>query len=567
VALYEVSLLGGFAVRVDDHPVPDRAWRHSRAAQLVKVLALADGHRLLRDQVCELLWPHLGPEAASANVRKAVYYARRALGSPSGIVNRGALLELSPEGLVIDAEVFESTARRALTNGSGLQTAAAGYAGDLLPEDLYAQWSEGPRARLRELHLDLLKAAGQWRQVLAIVPADETAHRGLMQEALDSGDRAAAVRQFELLRRQLRADLGVGPDRASVLLYEKALALRTDVPPSPGEIAQSLLARALIHLNSGELDDAARTAARARAMAIQNHLGREAGEASAILGILANMRGEWRDVFRSEFQDAVQYDVRLASFVLDAHTCLAEFTLVGPDGHEQLAGLAGELTSCARRSRSMQGEAIGTLILGEIALFSGSLDDARRRLGSAIRLFAEAEASSGQVLATLRLAELELAEGHRSAATRLLRRMLPQARESWLAPHLLVRAHGLLIEAGTGSTAALRRIRAADDDLRATRVCPPCSLGFHLAAAKALARAGVVDQSGRRLVEAERLAGMWPAGAAHASLWEARAVLHEAHGDLERARVFFREAADRFDQVGRNQDRDRCQRGLGPAAP
>jgi hypothetical protein len=111
----------------------------------------------------------------------------------------------------------------------------------------------------------------------------------------------------------------------------------------------------------------------------------------------------------------------------------------------------------------------------------------------------------------------------------------------------------------------LHRIQAADDDMRATSVCPPCSLGFHLAAAKALARFGVVDQSERRLANAERLAGMWPAGAAHASLWEARAVLHQARGDHTRARVFFHEAADRFDQVGRSLDRDRCRQGHGLA--
>jgi DNA-binding SARP family transcriptional activator len=47
----EIRLLGGFGVVVDARPIPDEAWPQRRAADLVKLLALADGHRLARDQV------------------------------------------------------------------------------------------------------------------------------------------------------------------------------------------------------------------------------------------------------------------------------------------------------------------------------------------------------------------------------------------------------------------------------------------------------------------------------------------------------------------------------------
>ena len=42
VPSYQIMLLGRFAVRVDGQPVPAGAWRHKRAAELVKVLALAE---------------------------------------------------------------------------------------------------------------------------------------------------------------------------------------------------------------------------------------------------------------------------------------------------------------------------------------------------------------------------------------------------------------------------------------------------------------------------------------------------------------------------------------------
>jgi DNA-binding SARP family transcriptional activator len=44
------QLLGGFRVDVDGRAVPDTAWHHRRAAELVKLLALAPRHRLPADR-------------------------------------------------------------------------------------------------------------------------------------------------------------------------------------------------------------------------------------------------------------------------------------------------------------------------------------------------------------------------------------------------------------------------------------------------------------------------------------------------------------------------------------
>ena len=53
----EITLLGGFAVVVDGRGVDERAWGRRHAAALVKLLALAPGHRLHREQLLDLLWP------------------------------------------------------------------------------------------------------------------------------------------------------------------------------------------------------------------------------------------------------------------------------------------------------------------------------------------------------------------------------------------------------------------------------------------------------------------------------------------------------------------------------
>src|ERR1700716_3992914 len=89
-----VSLLGGFEVRVDGIPVPVDAWRSRRAADLVKLLALEATHQLHREQVMDRLWPELGMEAAGANLRKAIHYARHAMRAEEAIRSRAGMLSL-----------------------------------------------------------------------------------------------------------------------------------------------------------------------------------------------------------------------------------------------------------------------------------------------------------------------------------------------------------------------------------------------------------------------------------------------------------------------------------------
>src|SRR6266542_6916261 len=110
----QVDLLGGFGVTVDGRSVGAGDWRRARSMALVKLLALAAGragHRLHREQVMEALWPELAPEAAAANLRKAVHYARRALGAHDVIRPKGEMLALAPDAeLEVDAVLLEAAA-------------------------------------------------------------------------------------------------------------------------------------------------------------------------------------------------------------------------------------------------------------------------------------------------------------------------------------------------------------------------------------------------------------------------------------------------------------------------
>ncbi len=553
VATLHVQLLGGFRVVVDGRALPDARWRHRRAAELVKLLALADGHRAHREWLMEQMFPDLSREAAAANLRKAVHFARTAMGSADLLVARNGLL-LLPD-VVVDAQVFERDAIAALGTGSRVARVASTYRGDLLPEDRYAEWADLPRGRLRELHLRLLKAGGMWDDVLAIDAGDEQAYQGLMRRALDLGDREAALRQFTRLRERLRADLGVGPSAESLALYEAALRLDGEQPAAE-EQARGLVARGLVALNTGDLRQAEVLAGQARAVALAARLGRETGEASAVLGIVANLRGQWPERFRDDFVAAMRQDPEVTSYVFDAHRCLAEYTLYGAQGHQPLAPYADELMELARQERSVQGQALASLLIGEIALFSGQLERAAVALTRAVELHARAGAASGEVLSLHRLAELALAADRRPEPS-ILRRGIALSERAWLRPHVAVRMRGVLVDATRTPKSAVALVEQADAALATSNICPTCAIGFHLSAARAYATGGLAREARRRLARAERVSGMWPSGAWHAAVWETRGVLRREAGDAAQAAAMFREAAVQYDEVGRPLDRDR----------
>jgi DNA-binding SARP family transcriptional activator len=206
----EVLLLGSFEVRVDGEPVPSDAWSHARGRDLVKLLALAPRHRLARDQVIEELWPRLEREAALANLHKAAHHGRRALGHPDAVVLREGQVLLAPHATIeTDVERFEATADPAL------------YAGELLPDDRYATWSQTRRSALRAVYLDALRASGRWEALAAADPGDEPAQLAVMRERLASGDRAGALRAFDRLTTAMN-ELGLRPGIETLALHGRA---------------------------------------------------------------------------------------------------------------------------------------------------------------------------------------------------------------------------------------------------------------------------------------------------------------------------------------------------------
>lgn len=563
-----IRLLGRFAVDVGGRVVRDDAWRHRRGADLVKLLALQPNHRLHREQVMDALWPDLSPEQAAANLRKSIHYARRALGEEDTVATGGGVVALWPEGeLTTDVDAFERAARRASGSADGEAAALAAelYAGELLPDQPYEGWLIEPRERLRRLYADVLRSAARWERLLEVDPTNEEAHRALIRAHFEAGARQAAMRQFERLRRALQDELGVSPDETSVALYQQVLSAEGVKPPTPAERTRTLLAQALFHWNRMELDEARRMAEEARAIAIDERLEPELGEASGLLGMVGNAQGRWRELFRDEFVQTLEQAPSMAGSVFDAHLCLAEFAL-NAASCDEIATFAGELLAVADGRSSERGKALALLMLGEAELFAGRLAEAEGDLSRSAELHGRAGATSGRALAVERLAETALAAGRaRTRAAHLLREARALADGSPLSSHLLVRVYGAMIQQPRDAAKAASVAEWADAQLAGAQICQPCSMGFLVAAAIARARVGDIAGGRRHLEQAERVAGMWQGGPWHAAVWEARGHLRLAAGEAGQASALFREAADGFAACGRPLDEARCWAAVNAA--
>ena len=174
-------MLGRFAVTVDTVPVAEASWTRRHAAALVKVLALAPGRRLHREQVIDLVWPEDTLDEAVPKLHKAAHYARRALAVPDAVVLRGDHVALLPgTETTVDVLQFEELARRALADEDVVAARARprpATAASCCPQDRYDDWAEERREQLRLRHLDLLRLDGRWDELVELDAGDEARPR------------------------------------------------------------------------------------------------------------------------------------------------------------------------------------------------------------------------------------------------------------------------------------------------------------------------------------------------------------------------------------------------------
>jgi predicted ATPase len=198
----------------------------------VKLLALAPGHRLHREQAMDVLWGDREPAAAANNLHQAIYVARRALGA-GALTFRQEMLELKAE---VDVDALMAAGSRA--------EALELYRGELLPENRYDDWAAERREELAELVAGL-EAAPVRRPSL---PAEASSFVGRGRQLAEL---TVLLRGTRLLT--LTGTGGTGKTRLGLELARAAegeaalveLAALTDARLVPNAVAAALDVRAL----------------------------------------------------------------------------------------------------------------------------------------------------------------------------------------------------------------------------------------------------------------------------------------------------------------------------------
>lgn len=226
---WDLKLLGGFELVSRDGQRCEGLGR--RDAALLAYLSLVARNRESRDRLASLLWGNRGGEQARHSLAQSTAALRKALkdDEKSIIVSESAAIALNPEAFTVDALSFIALAKEGSPESA--RQALEIYRGDLLPDfevrsEGFDEWIGEQRQFLRTLAIDthclLAEAYAQQEDWPAVIEAAqgalkldnlrEDAHRQLIRGLAMTGQRVAALQQFNQLEASLREDLQIDPE-------------------------------------------------------------------------------------------------------------------------------------------------------------------------------------------------------------------------------------------------------------------------------------------------------------------------------------------------------------------
>jgi len=233
--------MGPFEAKGSDGETVEFSHRKVRA--LIAYLAVERSRPLARERLATLLWSRTGDERARHNLRQALSRIRGYC--PELVDTAGDGVRLDPAACTIDVISFAELARS--EDAGDLQRALDFYRGDLLAdynisEPEFQDWLQSARSRLRKQVCEVAdrlaarlcaedrehEAIDVLNRLLWIDPANESAHRQLMQLFARGGRRSEALRQYqdcaEALKRELDAEPGPETQRLLAEIRQNRLA-------------------------------------------------------------------------------------------------------------------------------------------------------------------------------------------------------------------------------------------------------------------------------------------------------------------------------------------------------
>ncbi len=227
----------------------------STKGQALLIYLAVSGRPHSRSALAGLLWGDMPEETARANLRLTLSKLRKVL--PETILQADRF-EIGLVNFWLDVREFEErleigdwrVASQAISN---LQSLVSLYRGDFLEEfylpntPAFDEWVMRQREHWRHTAVtglsNWLDTAVQRndhtngiplaRKLLAIEPWHEESHRHLMRLLAASGQRSAALAQYETCRRLLADELGIEPAAETTALYEEVMGWAMPSSPTP----------------------------------------------------------------------------------------------------------------------------------------------------------------------------------------------------------------------------------------------------------------------------------------------------------------------------------------------
>lgn len=243
-----INMLGPVEIFRDPSGMAKEAWRLSKALHILCYLGSRRNHRAPKETLVDLFWSDADEDTVAKNFHPTISHLRKALNAgqvlkKDFVLYREGAYFLNPQFRYrLDTEEFERLlveAREARRTGEAdasaqlLADAIKLYRGDFL-EEFYYNWIEELQSYYRDLYLEALKdliahhsarddqelVIRYGQTLLARDPYQEDVHCHVMEACVKSGNRAAAIEQFDGLRKMLRRELGVDPLPATIAKYE-----------------------------------------------------------------------------------------------------------------------------------------------------------------------------------------------------------------------------------------------------------------------------------------------------------------------------------------------------------
>jgi DNA-binding SARP family transcriptional activator len=246
--MFRIWLFGSMAIAADG--MTDAAQGISgRCAHLLAYLALGQGRHFSRAELQENLWPERATGGSCGSFNTALWRLRRMIEKPPLqhgdllVCDRRGAIGLNASAVWLDVDEFERLIQPGLSRPTerlsdadiqGLRDGVAMYKSDILL-DVTDDWALRQREKHRRHYLNALGRLMQLATIRreypqaiahaqAILDNDalrEDVHRELMYLFVLNGQRAQALRQFELCRELLRRELAIQPMRETLAVYQR----------------------------------------------------------------------------------------------------------------------------------------------------------------------------------------------------------------------------------------------------------------------------------------------------------------------------------------------------------